>query len=247
MYYKTYVNEKLCPEFVIVTQAPEDYCRAHWKHSSGKGMNEFEREMESFKKNSQSNGQSLTDFFQETIHGMDPISNVGKKPDDPNEPLDPPIARRAVLNLPIAGKDPEDAVESARIYMDGSATGRPFNYLRTEDTIHQELLQLKAEDAAKKAREQAEKERALSEDKSEELEDLRKSKIRLNIIAKHEADQKQLQGMPLRAYLMEHMVPSLTEGLIELCKVLPEDPVDYLANYLENHAASVNSSESSKR
>lgn len=75
---------------------------------------------------------------------------------------------------------------------------------------------------------------------------MRKSKVRLDIIRRHEEEQKQLQGMPLRAYLMEHMVPSLTEGLIDLCKVLPEDPVDYLASYLENHAAGASTAGSSK-
>eukprot|EP00971_Amphidinium_carterae_P048191 949214-Amphidinium_carterae.1 len=47
------------------------------------------------------------------------------------------------------------------------------------------------------------------------------------------------QGLPLRDFLMKYAVPNLTEGLIEMCKVLPEDPVDYLANYLDKCAANV--------
>ena len=31
---------------------------------------------------------------------------------------------------------------------------------------------------------------------------------------------------------MDNVVPHLTEGLIDLCKTIPEDPVDYLANFL---------------
>lgn len=31
---------------------------------------------------------------------------------------------------------------------------------------------------------------------------------------------------------MDNVVPILTDGLIEVCKNLPEDPVDYLAEYL---------------
>jgi hypothetical protein len=219
--YETVVNEKLCPEFAIVTQAPEEFCRAKWRHEK-RNMDEFQKQMDVYKKNNyQSNGLSLTDFFQET-------------------------ARRAVMNLPIAGKDPEDTFESVRIYMDGSKKGRPFNYLRSEEEIAQELLQAKAEHAAKVAHDEAERLRVLKEDRHEELEDQRKSKLRLDIIAKHEEAQKQLQAMPLRAYLMEHMVPSLTEGLIELCKVLPEDPVDYLATYLENHTDGASSTENAR-
>lgn len=31
---------------------------------------------------------------------------------------------------------------------------------------------------------------------------------------------------------MDNVVPILTEGLIEVCKITPEDPVDHLAEYL---------------
>lgn len=31
---------------------------------------------------------------------------------------------------------------------------------------------------------------------------------------------------------MDNVVPHLTEGLIELCKEIPDDPVDYLSNFL---------------
>lgn len=31
---------------------------------------------------------------------------------------------------------------------------------------------------------------------------------------------------------MDNVVPHLTEGLIDLCKTIPEDPVDYLSNFL---------------
>lgn len=214
---KRVVSEKLCPEFVAVTQASEDFCRARARAAaaakgSDKTMEQFQEAMNSYKSSERSTGASLVDFFQEH-------------------------ASRSVLNLPVAGRDPEDLFESTRIYMDGSALGRPFNYLRSEEDVAHELLQNRAKQAADAAQQAAAKERELAADKSEELEDQRKSKIRLEIIAAHEEEQRQLQEMPLRLYLMQHMVPSLTEGLIEVCKVMPEDPIDYLATYLEKHAA----------
>lgn len=36
------------------------------------------------------------------------------------------------------------------------------------------------------------------------------------------------QSVPLRNYLMKHVMPTLTKGLIEVTKVKPDDPVDYL-------------------
>lgn len=40
------------------------------------------------------------------------------------------------------------------------------------------------------------------------------------------------QSIPLRNYLMQHVMPTLTEGLIEVCKVKPEDAVDYLVSFI---------------
>ena len=35
-----------------------------------------------------------------------------------------------------------------------------------------------------------------------------------------------------RQFLMKFIVPVLTEGMIETCKVGPIDPIDYLADYI---------------
>jgi hypothetical protein len=35
---------------------------------------------------------------------------------------------------------------------------------------------------------------------------------------------------------MDKVVPHLTEGLIELCKTIPGDPVDHLSNFLLKRA-----------
>ena len=38
----------------------------------------------------------------------------------------------------------------------------------------------------------------------------------------------------LRAYLLQKVIPLLSQGILEVCKNFPDDPVEYLANYLEN-------------
>ena len=43
-----------------------------------------------------------------------------------------------------------------------------------------------------------------------------------------EQEMLEAQSTPLRNYLMQHVMPTLTQGLIEVCKVKPEDAVDYL-------------------
>lgn len=41
------------------------------------------------------------------------------------------------------------------------------------------------------------------------------------------------RSQPLRQYLADNVVPYLTEGLIEICREIPKDPVAFLADYLE--------------
>merc|ERR1712187_158658 len=119
--------------------------------------------------------------------------------------------------------------------MDGSTLGRPFNYLPTEAEVAEQLIKTKEERAAAVEAAAAEAKR-IAEDKTEEIAEARNQARRLKIIEEYEEERRKLEALPLREYLMRYMVPSLTEGLIEVCKVLPEDPVDYLAAYLEDHA-----------
>ncbi len=37
---------------------------------------------------------------------------------------------------------------------------------------------------------------------------------------------------PLRDYMNQYVTPTVTEALIEICRVQPSDPVDYLAEFL---------------
>lgn len=71
--------------------------------------------------------------------------------------------------------------------------------------------------------------------------------MRLQMVAEHQAAQQKLAELSLREYLMQYMVPNLTEGLIEVCKVLPDNPVDYLANYLEHAAQALGEQEQGGR
>lgn len=47
-----------------------------------------------------------------------------------------------------------------------------------------------------------------------------------------EAEILQVQSLPLREYLMKHVIPTVSAGLIEIAKMRPDDPIDYLAEYL---------------
>lgn len=51
---------------------------------------------------------------------------------------------------------------------------------------------------------------------------------RLEEVRRQELEVLEEQSIPLRNYLMKHVMPTLTSGLIECCQVRPDDPVDYL-------------------
>lgn len=43
---------------------------------------------------------------------------------------------------------------------------------------------------------------------------------------------KSVDKLNMRQFLMKFIIPVLTEGMIETCRVGPLDPVDYLAEYI---------------
>mmetsp|Transcript_4797 Transcript_4797/g.13359 ORF Transcript_4797/g.13359 Transcript_4797/m.13359 type:complete len:677 (-) Transcript_4797:103-2133(-) len=209
------LNEEICPSFVVVTQAPIGLCEGRYRMAHGEGsIQEFRNRMNNYTESNLNDGvHSLADFFQD----------VARKS----------VANLSVFNLPVAGKDEEDMFESTRIYMERE--GRPFNYLATEEEVASEILERRAARAAEAAEAIATEARRRLESSTVQQGESKRRTERARIIAEHLAEQQKLREMPLREYLMEYMIPSLTEGLIEVCKVLPDNPADYLANYLEEH------------
>eukprot|EP00055_Hartaetosiga_balthica_P008716 m.33333 g.33333 ORF g.33333 m.33333 type:complete len:687 (-) comp6444_c0_seq1:61-2121(-) len=113
--------------------------------------------------------------------------------------------------------------------------GQPHNYGPTKEE-REEIAKLEAELKEKTDREEA-RQRA-AEDAIEEAQ--RKGaqalwEARLSEIRAQEREALDQASLPLRTFLMNHVMPTLTQGLMEVCKVKPEDPVDYLAEYLFNN------------
>merc|ERR1711904_594314 len=173
--------------------------------------------VKAFGKDAQEESKSLTDFFQD-------------------------VAGHGVFNMPVTESQSEASMlESARIFMENTTKpnkkkGRPYNYLIGEEEVVDEIMKKRQEEEEALAAAKAKAEEAARQETSGKKEEEKREAERARIIAEYERQRAVIQGMPLREYLMQYMVPSLTEGLIEICKVLPEDPVDYLANYLETHA-----------
>jgi len=110
--------------------------------------------------------------------------------------------------------------------------GEPRNYGPTPE----EKLEADRLEVAEKMKKEAEEREVRQQKQSEELAILRERqkqwRERLDEIKQQERELLEEQSLPLRNFLMKHVMPTLTSGLIEVCKIRPEDPVDYLAEYL---------------
>ena len=54
----------------------------------------------------------------------------------------------------------------------------------------------------------------------------------MKLVNAHIADLESCDDLNMRQFLMKYIIPLLTEGMIEVWKVSPLDPVDYLADFI---------------
>ena len=55
---------------------------------------------------------------------------------------------------------------------------------------------------------------------------------RMKDVMVHMQELESTDGLTMRQFLMKYIIPVLAEGMIEVWKVQPLDPVDYLAEYI---------------
>jgi len=138
------------------------------------------------------------------------------------------MASVETLPLEVLFDTPEEALAGkTRAYL-----GAPRNYGPSKEEIAAKAAL--EEEAAKKK--EAEEVKLKAEREAVELEERIKREEaesrRLAELQQKERELLEVRSIPLRNYLMQNVIPTLTEGLIEVCKLKPEDPVDYLAEWL---------------
>ncbi|XP_075047935.1 adenylate kinase 7 [Mixophyes fleayi] len=119
------------------------------------------------------------------------------------------------------------------------AAGEPRNYGLTAE----EMAELELRDAEKslalQAERKAEQERMEAEEEVERIARWEEWNSCHEEVKRQEQELLEAQSIPLRNYLMKNVMPTLIEGLNECCKVRPDDPVDYLAEYLFKNSPQV--------
>lgn len=121
--------------------------------------------------------------------------------------------------------------ESMRIYIE--RFGRPYNYLKSVSQLNNErekyLIQEEAKNNQGNDQETAIKTKDIEEQKAL-LE--KKFEQRLIYVKEHMKELDACDDLNMRQFLMKYIIPVLTEGMIDVWKVGPLDPVDYLAEYI---------------
>eukprot|EP00753_Platysulcus_tardus_P020095 PLAT7740.1.p1 GENE.PLAT7740.1~~PLAT7740.1.p1 ORF type:complete len:825 (-),score=545.22 PLAT7740.1:6-2480(-) len=128
-----------------------------------------------------------------------------------------------------------DLAERAADYAEGG--GAPFNFHPTPEEAAAAAAAAEAKAAEAEAAMEAERKAGEEEEASDRARRDAADEARRIELQKQEAALLEARSQPLRNYLMRYVMPVLTKGLVDVCKVMPEDPVDYLAEFLFDHSA----------
>ncbi|TMS12499.1 Adenylate kinase 7 [Larimichthys crocea] len=110
--------------------------------------------------------------------------------------------------------------------------GIPKNYGLSPEEQEEEDRRKEEERKQKAAAEVAEKKRRNEAALAEMAAQYEEWQKNLSELKRQEYELLEAHALPLRNYLMKYVMPSLSEAMLDCCKIKPEDPVDFLAEYL---------------
>jgi adenylate kinase len=136
-----------------------------------------------------------------------------------------------ILEIPLESTVNVDSAQTAiNSYM--SKGGKPFNF---HPTPEEEEAKRSAEESKQKEQAEAKRQELEIREKDERKERLQREqadKARKAQVLRDDQELVDSCSLPLRKYLMTNVIPPLVEGLLEVCKAKPDDPIDYLSEYL---------------
>jgi adenylate kinase len=215
---KRILSKATSPEFVVELSSSAEQCKARIFSGQAKGASseeEFARLMQEYHKdNLAEDGRLRTrDFFEET-------------------------ADVKVLKVDLDTNDETSVFHAIRVYME--ARGQFFNYLKSEeDRIREVAVDIVAAENEEDARKKCEVADVKTKEQAREADRGKEEARRRRLLEEKEAQLLSQETEPLRQYLMANVVPTLTEGLMQVCQVSPDDPIEYLSEYLFRHAQDI--------
>ncbi|KAM6915045.1 adenylate kinase 7-like [Xenentodon cancila] len=132
-------------------------------------------------------------------------------------------------HIDVSADDPEyiDVIKKIT-----QVVGVPKNYGLSPEEQEEENRKREDERRQKLAAEAVERKRRKEDALAEMAAQYEAWQKNLSEVKRQEGELLEAQSLPLRSYLMKYVMPSLSEALLQCCKIKPEDPVDFLAEYL---------------
>ncbi len=149
------------------------------------------------------------------------------------EDLKKPRAQTPASGAAESDKEPLEVSEEERARAEAEAAEAALR--AAEDEVD---VRIREEEEARLVEERAQAEKQAKEEKAAKDRATKEAVARAKLEKVKEQERKLLdtRSQPIRQYLMDNVVPHLTEGLIEVCKKVPDDSIDYLANFLLERA-----------
>ncbi|KAF0044714.1 hypothetical protein F2P81_003872 [Scophthalmus maximus] len=110
--------------------------------------------------------------------------------------------------------------------------GKPRNYGQSIPEVKEEERRKAEEKMSRESQERAEEEQRQAEEARHTAAHWEEWTKRQEAVRQQEEQLLEAKSVPMRSYLTEHVMPTLTQGLIECCRARPADPVDFLAEFL---------------
>ncbi|TRZ21235.1 hypothetical protein HGM15179_005865 [Zosterops borbonicus] len=110
--------------------------------------------------------------------------------------------------------------------------GEPRNYGLTDEEKEALERQAAAERIVKEVQEKAEQVLREAKEREERIARWEEWIKQQEEVKKQEMELLEAQSFPLRNYLMKNVMPTLMQGINECCRIRPDDPINFLAEYL---------------
>ncbi|XP_018862665.1 adenylate kinase 7 isoform X3 [Parus major] len=110
--------------------------------------------------------------------------------------------------------------------------GEPRNYGLTDEEKEALERQAVEERLVKEAQEKAEQEYKEAKEREERMARCEEWNKQQEEVKRQEQEFLEAQSVPLRNYLMQNVMPTLMQGINACCMIRPDDPVNFLAEYL---------------
>ncbi|KAM6964998.1 adenylate kinase 7-like [Aplochiton taeniatus] len=132
-------------------------------------------------------------------------------------------------HIKIQTSDPEYAAVMEKIT---TLVGQPSNYGPTPEEKKEQDRKLTEEKQRRLAQEAAERKDVEAAALAQLTAQMTEWNKNMTEVKKQEYELLKARSLPLRNYLMKYVMPTFSQAMIECCKVKPEDPIDFLSEFL---------------